>query len=149
MRIEIDFGKCRLAGKIADQDRQEVPGLRELFFQGRYRGPGLCDQGPLGEHFHTRNSPETELPLGDAELLLLGCQDLLRCPDRRSKRRLLQGRGHDIRCQGKLGRLELISLIIDLRLKGLQLAGQPPEQVEHVRDIHRGVEKVKGADILR
>ena len=125
-----------------------MPGLRELFFQGRYRGPGLRDQGPLGEHFRSRNAPEAELPLGDAELLLLGGQDLLRCPDRGTKRRLLQGRGDDIRRQGKTGRLELVSLIIDLRLKGLQLAGQPPEQVEHVRDIHRGVEKVKGTDIL-
>ena len=83
----------------------------------------------------------------NASSVFLRREDLPRRLQLPAQGSLLEGRGHDVGRQGEAGALELETLEVDLRLQRLQPAACPPEQVEGVRDVHRGVVQGERVDL--
>jgi len=121
-----------------------VPGCASCFSRA-YRGPGLCDRVRWARTSVPETPPRRNCPSVDGKLLSWAARI---CCDARiwNEGCLLQCRGNDIRCQGKVAP-RADSSDNRLGLKSLQLAGQSPEQIEQVGYIHRGIEKIKGTDI--
>ena len=142
--LQVEFGKIRrVAGDLRQGPPSRCVSGRDVSPRGKVARvwPGR----PLRKHVGPRDPPQPNRfsiipsfsppPRGSPAWPVLPAQGASRC------------RGHDVRCERETGSLQLEALVVDPRLQRLQLATRLAEQVEGVRDVHRGVVQGERVDL--
>ncbi len=114
-------------------------GLRQRFFQRRDGGGDLRRLVALAQHRGARYRAVLELLLDHALLFGQRVQYFAGGLQLGAQRGLLDRRGHHIGAQGQVGRLNLVTLIVDRGLRAFQRAPRGAEHVRRVRHVDRGV----------
>src|SRR5439155_8414444 len=118
-RRKIELGQPHLVGKLANQDRKLIAGLREGLLERREVRARLRELRALREHVRARESAERKLLLDQLQLAVLRIDDIARRADLLAQRRLAERGGRDVPSQRKVGGFELKALELYARLQRL------------------------------
>src|SRR5258708_17098871 len=144
-RRKIELGQARFPRKLADEDRELITGLSERLFERWQVRARLRELRALRKYVRARNGADGELLLDQLELELLRFGDLARREDLLAQRRLAERGGRDVRCQRKVGGLELKALEVYARAQRLELAPSAAGHVDGVGHVDRGVVQIEDA----
>src|SRR6267378_145271 len=140
---KIELGEPRLVRKFSDEHRKLIAGLRERLLERRQVRACLRKLRELREHVPARECAELELLLDQPGLALLRIDDIARCADLLAQRRLAERGGRNVRCQRKVGGLELKALEVYARAQRLELAPSAARHVDGVGHVDRGVVQIE------
>ncbi len=143
-RRKIELGQPHLVGKLADQDRKLIAGLREGLLERREVRARLRELRALREHVCARESAERKLLLDQLQLAVLRIDDIARRADLLAQRRLAESGCRDVPSQRKVGGFELKALELYARLQRLELAPRATRHVDGIGHVHRSVVQIEG-----
>ena len=100
--------------------------LRQLLLQRRQGLFGLRERGFLRGNFHFGYDAGAQLIAEHMEHIGFNLDELIGGGNLAAQRGFLNGRDHDVRRQGEIGRLELEALVVALRLQRFHRRRVPP-----------------------
>ncbi len=143
--LELEVRRREIRRQMPGEPRQGVARLVQRLVERRQCPFQLRERGVLRENVGLRDGAEIKLAAHHRERFALECDDPFGGGDLRPQARLLDRRGHHVRREGQIGRIELEAALFRLRRERLHLPSVQTENVGHVAhgDL-RGIEIEQG-----